>query len=283
MSYSNPQAIVTTEWLAENLHHPDIIVLDGTYHLPIVNRNAAKEFDTKHIEGARFFDIDDICDPKSKLSHMLPSDEIFSEKVGALGIDNTKRIIVYDVYGMQSAARTWWMFRFFGHDNVAVLDGGLPKWTKAGNNVSSLPIMPSPSSFKCNRQPALVKSLEDIKSITNGDTGQIIDARSSGRFNGTEPEPRAGMRSGHMPGAISLPFTEFLDTNNKTYKSSEEIRAIVKELNINLDAPITTTCGSGVTACALSLGLFLIGKTDVSVYDGSWSEWGALADTAIIN
>ena len=125
--------------------------------------------------------------------------------------------------------------------------------------------------------------MEAIKSITNGDTGQIIDARSSGRFNGTEPEPRAGMRSGHMPGAISLPFTEFLDPNNKTYKSSEDIKAIIKELNIDLDAPITTTCGSGVTACALSLGLFLIGKTDVAVYDGSWSEWGALADTAIIN
>ncbi|MDG1275313.1 MAG: rhodanese-like domain-containing protein [Alphaproteobacteria bacterium] len=283
MSYTNPQAIVTTEWLSSNLHNSDIIVLDGTYHLPTANRNAAKEFNSKHIEGAVFFDIDDICDPESKLSHMLPSDEIFSEKVSALGVDNTKRIIVYDVYGMQSAARTWWMFRFFGHDNVAVLDGGLPKWIKAGNKVSSSPVMASPSSFKCNRKPTLVKNLDGIKNIINGATGQIIDARSSGRFNGTEPEPRAGMRSGHMPGAISLPFTKFLNPNDRTYKSSEDIKAIIKELNVDLDAPITTTCGSGVTACALSLGLFLIGKTDVAVYDGSWSEWGALADTAIIN
>ena len=282
MSYVNPQAIVSTEWLSRNINDPNLVVLDGTYHLPTANRNACEEFPLKHIEGAVFFNIDDIADADNVLPHMLPSDKVFSEKVGALGINNEKRVVVYDVYGMQSAARTWWMFRFFGHENVAVLDGGLPKWIKEGNQISSSPVTPLTTTFLCNRQPQLVKNLNEIKEIVEGGKGQIIDARSLGRFNGTEPEPRAGMRSGHMPGAISLPFTEFLDPESKTYISSEKINHLIKKLNIDLNQPITTTCGSGVTACALSLGLFLIGKTDVAVYDGSWSEWGALSDTSIV-
>ena len=282
MSYLNPQAIVSTEWLARNINDPNLVVLDGTYHLPTANRNASEEFPLKHIEGAVFFNIDDIADADNVLPHMLPSDEVFSEKVGALGINNEKRVVVYDVYGMQSAARTWWMFHFFGHENVAVLDGGLPKWIKEGNQISSSPVTPLTTTFVCNRQPQLVKNLNEIKEIVEGGKGQIIDARSLGRFNGTEPEPRANMRSGHMPGAISLPFTEFLDPDSKTYISSEKITHLIEKLNIDLNQPITTTCGSGVTACALSLGLFLIGKTDVAVYDGSWSEWGALSDTSIV-
>ena len=282
MSYLNPQAIVSTEWLSRNINDPNLVVLDGTYHLPTANRNASEEFPLKHIEGAVFFNIDDIADADNVLPHMLPSDKVFSEKVGALGINNEKRVVVYDVYGMQSAARTWWMFHFFGHENVAVLDGGLPKWIKEGNQISSSPVTPLTTTFVCNRQPQLVKNLNEIKEIVEGGQGQIIDARSLGRFNGTEPEPRANMRSGHMPGAISLPFTEFLDPDSKTYISSEKITHLIEKLNIDLNQPITTTCGSGVTACALSLGLFLIGKTDVAVYDGSWSEWGALSDTSIV-
>ena len=282
MSYSNPQAIVSTEWLSKNINDPDLVILDGTYHLPTANRNASQEFPSKHIKGAFFFDIDDIADADNTLPHMLPSDKVFSEKVGALGINNKKRVIVYDVYGMQSAARTWWMFRFFGHDNVAVLDGGLPKWIKDGHEISSSPVSPSSTTFECNRRPDLVKNLGDIKYIIKENNEQIVDARSLGRFNGTEPEPRAGMRSGHMPGAISLPFTAFLDPGDKTYISADKINQIVSNLNIDLNKPIATTCGSGVTACALSLGLFLIGKTDVAVYDGSWSEWGALTDTPVV-
>ena len=282
MSYLNPQAIVSTDWLSNNINNPNLVILDGTYHLPTANRNAAEEFLLKHIESAVFFDIDDIADVDNGLPHMLPSDKVFSDKVGALGINNEKRVVVYDVYGMQSAARTWWMFRFFGHENVSVLDGGLPKWINEGNKISSRPVTPSPTTFVCNRQPRLVKSLNDIKEIVKGEKGQIIDARSLGRFNGTEPEPRPSMRSGHMPGAISLPFTKFLDPESKTYISNEKINHLIKELNIDLSQPITTTCGSGVTACALALGLFLIGKTDVAVYDGSWSEWGALSDTSIV-
>ena len=282
MSYLNSQAIVSTDWLSNNINNPNLVILDGTYHLPTANRNAAEEFLLKHIESAVFFDIDDIADVDHGLPHMLPSDKVFSDKVGALGINNEKRVVVYDVYGMQSAARTWWMFRFFGHENVSVLDGGLPKWIKEGNKISSSPVTPSPTTFVCNRQPRLVKSLNDIKEIVKGEKGQIIDARSLGRFNGTEPEPRPGMRSGHMPGAISLPFTKFLDPESKTYISNEKINHLIKELNIDVNQPITTACGSGVTACALALGLFLIGKTDVAVYDGSWSEWGALSDTSIV-
>ena len=163
MSYLNPQAIVSTEWLSRNINDPNLVVLDGTYHLPTANRNASEEFPQKHIEGAVFFDIDDIADANDSLPHMLPSDEVFSEKVGALGIDNEKRVVVYDVYGMQSAARTWWMFRFFGHENVAVLDGGLPKWIKEGNQISSSPVTPLTTTFVCNRQPQLVKNLNEIK------------------------------------------------------------------------------------------------------------------------
>ena len=282
MSHLNPQAIVSSEWLSKNINNADVVVLDGTYHLPTANRNASQEFSSQHIKRAFFFDIDDIADADNTLPHMLPSDKVFSEKVGALGINNKKRVIVYDVYGVQSAARTWWMFRFFGHDNVAVLDGGLPKWIKDGHEISSSPVSSSSTTFECNRRPDLVRNLGDIKNIIKENNEQIADARSLGRFNGTEPEPRAGMRSGHMPGAISLPFTAFLDPDDKTYLSADKINQVVNSLNIDLNKPITTTCGSGVTACALSLGLFLIGKTDVAVYDGSWSEWGALADTPIV-
>ena len=171
MSYLNPQAIVSTEWLSRNINDPNLVVLDGTYHLPTANRNASEEFPLKHIEGAIFFDIDDIADADNVLPHMLPSDKVFSEKVGALGINNEKRVVVYDVYGMQSAARTWWMFRFFGHDNVAVLDGGLPKWIKEGNQISSSPVTPSPTTFVCNRQPRLVKNLNEIKEIVEDGKG----------------------------------------------------------------------------------------------------------------
>jgi thiosulfate/3-mercaptopyruvate sulfurtransferase len=193
---------------------------------------------------------------------MLPSADLFSKKVGDLGIANDMHIVVYDVYGMQSAARTWWMFKVFGHDKVSILSGGLPKWIKEGNTASSV--------------------LEDIFANINNGKEQIIDARSKGRFNGLEPEPREGMRSGHMPGSISLPFTELLNPEDKTYLTGLEIKEKIKEAGIDLNKPIITTCGSGVTACSLSLGLFLIGKEDVAVYDGSWSEWGALQNTPVI-
>lgn len=282
MSYTNPQALVTTKWLAKNVNDPNTIVLDGTYHLPTAGRNAKTEFLSQHIEGAVFFDIDDICDKDSSLPHMLPSADLFSKKVGDLGIANGMHIVVYDVYGMQSAARTWWMFKVFGHDKVSILSGGLPKWIKEGNTASSVPSVLTPSTYICNKRGELVRNLENIFANINNGKEQIIDARSKGRFNGLEPEPREGMRSGHMPGSISLPFTELLNPEDKTYLTGLEIKEKIKEAGIDLNKPIITTCGSGVTACSLSLGLFLIGKEDVAVYDGSWSEWGALQHTPVI-
>jgi len=282
MSYTNPQALVTTKWLAKNVNDLNTIVLDGTYHLPTVGRSAKTEFTSQHIEGAVFFDIDDICDKDSSLPHMLPSADLFSKKIGDLGIANDMHIVVYDVYGMQSAARTWWMFKVFGHDKVSILSGGLPKWIKEGNTASSVPSVRAPSTYICNKRGELVRNLEDIFANINNGKEQIIDARSKGRFNGLEPEPREGMRSGHMPGSISLPFTELLNPEDKTYLTGLEIKEKIKEAGIDLNKPIITTCGSGVTACSLSLGLFLIGKEDVAVYDGSWSEWGALQNTPVI-
>lgn len=282
MPHANPDALVSTDWLADNLDNPAISILDGTYHLPTAGRDAAAEFGLKHLPGAVRFDIDDICDKDDSLPHMMPSAELFASKVSALGITNAHRVIVYDVYGMQSAARTWWMFRVFGHDNVAVLNGGLPKWEAEGRPVTAATGPRSVSRFQADFRPQLVRGIDDVRRTVDTGDAQIIDARSAGRFTAAEPEPRAGMRSGHMPGAFSLPFTDLLDAPHRTFKDAEAIRERVRAANIDLDKPITTSCGSGVTACAVSLGLFLIGKEDAAVYDGSWSEWGGRADTPVV-
>ena len=282
MSYTNPQALASTDWLADNLDNTSVTVLDGTSHLPTTGRDAAAEFSEKHIPGALRFDIDAIADPDSSLPHMLPSSELFAKKVGALGIRNEHRIVVYDVYGMQSAARVWWMFRVFGHDNIAVLNGGLPKWESEERRVTGKVNTPLTVEFEATFRPNLVRDIGDVRRILESKAEQIIDVRAAGRFTGTEAEPRAGMRSGHMPSAINLPFTELLEGDFKTYKSANAIHSRVEAANIDLSLPITTSCGSGVTACALALGLYLIGNEDVAVYDGSWTEWGGRQDTRIV-
>jgi thiosulfate/3-mercaptopyruvate sulfurtransferase len=282
MHPANHDALVSTDWLAKNLDNPAISILDGTYHLPTARRDAAAEFTLKHLPGAARFDIDDICDKDDVLPHMIPSAELFASKVSALGITNEHQVIVYDVYGMQSAARTWWMFRVFGHDNVTVLNGGLPKWEAEGRPITTATSPRSVSRFQADFRPQLVRAIDDVRRTVDTGDAQIIDARSAGRFNAAEPEPRAVMRSGHMPGAFSLPFTELLDTPYRTFKNTEAIRERVRAANIDLDKPITISCGSGVTACAVSLGLFQIGKKDASVYDGSWSEWGDRSDTPVV-
>lgn len=282
MPYSNAEALVSTEWLADNIADPDVVVLDGTYHLPTAKRDAAAEFAVKHIPGAIRFDIDDISDPDDPLPHMIPTPGLFAAKVSALGIRNDQRVIVYDVYGMQSAARTWWMFRVFGHDNVAVLNGGLPKWEADGRAITSETVSPPASAFQAGFRPELVRGIKDIRNVVDAGGARIVDARSAGRFTAAEPEPRAGMRSGHMPGAASLPFTNLLDPAFREFKDADAIVKHVKDAGIDLDGPIITSCGSGVTACAVSLALFLIGKEDAAVYDGSWSEWGGRSDTPIV-
>jgi len=282
MSYANPHALVSTDWLAENLNSPAVTVLDGTSHLPTTGRDAAAEFAEKHIPGAIRFDIDDVADPNASLPHMLPSPELFAAKVSEMGISNDHKVVVYDVYGMQSAARIWWMFRIFGHDDVAVLNGGLPKWEAEGNPVSAETVTPAPGAFTASFRPELVRSIDDIRRFVEDGAEQIVDVRAAGRFTAEEPEPRAGMRSGHMPGAVNLPFTQLLEGEHRTYKDADAIRALAEGANIDLSRPVATSCGSGVTACALTLGLYLIGKEDVAVYDGSWTEWGGRQDTPVV-
>ena len=281
MTYKNPDALVSTKELLENIDNPDIVILDGTYHLPNVDRDAEEEFESGHVQGAKYFNINKICDPDSDLPHMLPSPTLFAEAVGSLGISNEKKVIVYDVYGMQSAARTWWMFRVFGHDNVSVLDGGLPKWLKDGNKLSSDITPTIPQLFTANYRENLVRHLSDIFDLVETNKEQIIDARTSGRFYGTEPEPRKGMRSGHIPGSVNLPFGQLLSREDKTFLTASELEEQFSNIIEDIDKPFVTTCGSGVTACILALALFLIGKEDTAVYDGSWSEWGSLSETPI--
>ncbi|HEX2436785.1 MAG TPA: 3-mercaptopyruvate sulfurtransferase [Methylomirabilota bacterium] len=272
--------VVTTEWLAAHLRETDLRVVDGSWHMPHLNRDPRAEFEAAHVPGAVFFDIDTIADRSTNLPHMLPSAEHFAAAVGALGIGSGDRVIVYDVRGVVSAARVWWTFRAFGHDGVAVLDGGLKKWRAEGRAVESGPARPTPRVFTARRRPELVRDLEAIRANIGSHAAQVLDARSAGRFAGTEPEPRAGLRGGHIPGSLNLPY-ETLYRPDGTLKSPADLGRAVAASGVDLAKPVVTTCGSGVTASVLALALYVLGRRNVAVYDGSWSEWGARADTPI--
>ncbi|GHD48363.1 sulfurtransferase [Thalassobaculum fulvum] len=280
---SDPVAggVVSTAWLADRLNDPTVKVLDGTYHLPTAKRDGNAEFLERHIPGAVRFDIDDVCDPDDPLPHMIPSPDRFAEKVSALGIGNGDTVVVYDVYGLQSAARTWWMFRLFGHDKVAVLDGGMPAWTAEGRALESGPAKVAPARFTAGFRPELVRRREDVLANIASKAEQVADARSAGRFTGTEPEPRAGMRSGHIPGSRSLPISELLDPATKTVLPNEGLRAAFDKAGLDPSKPIVSSCGSGVTACVIALAAHRLGHPGVAVYDGSWSEWGGRDDTPV--
>jgi thiosulfate/3-mercaptopyruvate sulfurtransferase len=282
MTHSASGALVTTDWLADNLDNSGVVLLDGTYHLPTAKRDAAAEFAAKHIPGAIRFDIDDICDASNPLPHMIPSAEVFAEKVSALGITNNHKVVAYDVYGLQSAARVWWMFRLFGHDNVGVLNGGLPKWEAEGRKVTAETKARPPARFTAEFRPHLVRSIDDVHRTIEDGSAQIVDVRSAGRFTAVEPEPRAGMRSGHMPNALNLPYTDLLAGPHREYLDAAALQARLAAAKVDLSRPVITSCGSGVTACAASLAMFLLGKEDAAVYDGSWSEWGGRQDTPIV-
>lgn len=281
MPYANPDSLVSTGWLEDHLSSPDIRIVDATYYLPMQGKDARAEYDERHIPGAVFFDIDEIADSSVDLPHMLPSPEKFSARMRKLGLGDGNRIIVYDGHGMMSAARVWWELRVFGHKDVAILDGGLPKWLAEGRPLEDLPPMPRERHFTARFDHHLVRDKEQIRENLATGREQVLDARSAGRFDGTEAEIWPGRRSGHIPGSRNVPFTDLLDPAMKTFLPAEAMAERFRAAGIDMNRPVVTTCGSGITACVLAFGLHLIGHKDVAVYDGSWAEWGRPGDTPV--
>ena len=266
--------IVETDWLANHLKSPDLIVLDGSWHLPTAGRNPRTEYQAEHIPGALFFDIDDIVDDKSPLPHMLPSTVKFSSRMKKMGIGDGARIVVYDTSGIFSAARVWWTFRAMGHQDVAVLNGGLKKWKAEAR---ALEDGPPPKRSERHYTPLqnteIIRDLDEMKALVGKPSAQIVDARPAGRFEGRDSEPRAGLSKGHMPGARNIPSSTLLNPDG-TFKSPDELAVLFKNAGVDVAKPVVTTCGSGVTASMLALALAVVGQTNAAVYDGSWAEWG---------
>ncbi len=270
----DPKTLVSTEWLAAHIKDPDLRILDGSWYLPQQARDAKAEYDAGHIPGARFFDIDEISDHRSDLPHMAPPVEKFMSRLRAMGVGDGHQVVVYDGAGLMSAARVWWMFRLMGQENIAVLDGGLPKWQAEGREIEDLPPVIRDRHMTVRVQNHLVRDVTQVSAAAKLHDHEIIDARSASRFAGAEAEPREGLRSGHIPGSRNVPFGMLLNKNG-TMKSPEDCRAIFEAAGVDLSKPAITSCGSGVTAAILSLALERMGKKDHSLYDGSWAEWGA--------
>ncbi|CAN8240394.1 unnamed protein product [Cochlearia groenlandica] len=302
-SASTKEPVVSVDWLHSNLKESDLKVLDASWYMPEEQRNPIQEYQVAHIPGALFFDLDGISDRTTSLPHMLPSEEAFAAGCSALGIENKDGVVVYDAKGIFSAARVWWMFRVFGHNKVWVLNGGLPRWRASGYDVESSASgdailkasaaseaiekiyqgqTVTPITFQTNFQPHLVWTLDQVRKNMDDQTYQHIDARSKARFDGTAPEPRKGIRSGHIPGSKCVPFPQMFDSS-QTLLPAEELKKRFEQEDISMDKPIMASCGTGVTACILAMGLHRVGKTDVPIYDGSWTEWATEPDLPMVS
>lgn len=273
--------LVQTEWLASQLDNPSVRIVDATWMLPNAGRKGIEDFSAGHIPGAVFWDIDAIADPASSLPHMMPDEATFERHMNSLGISNDHHVIVYDSVSMMTSARVWWALRAFGHDRVSLLDGGAVKWRAEGRALSADAAEIGDTSFKAGFNPAMVRSLDDVRANLNTGAAQVLDARSAGRFAAAEPEPRPECRSGHIPGSFNLPFNTLIDPATSTIRSAAELSASLAEAGIDSARPVVTTCGSGITACVLALAMHLTGKDDVAIYDGSWTEWGSRTDTPV--
>ena len=272
--------LVSTEWLSEHLGDPDLVILDASWHMPAEGRDARAEYAERHIPGAVFFDIDAIADHASGLPHMLPAGPDFATAARRLGVSQGSRIVAYDSTGVFSAPRAWWSFRAMGHPAVAVLDGGLPKWLAEGRPVESGWREAEHGDFKARPRPALVRDLAAVRVALESAAEQLVDARASARFRGEAPEPRAGLRSGHMPGARNLPWTSLIAADG-TLAAPETLKSAFEDARVDVDRPVVATCGSGLSACILAIGLARLGREDAAVYDGSWTEWASRDDTPI--
>ena len=274
MAHDDPKTLVSTDWLANHLKDPDLRVLDGTWFMPSEGRNAKAEYAQAHIPGARFFDIDDISDNRSDLPHMAPPVEKFMSRMRAMGVGDGHQVVVYDAHGLFSAARVWWLFRLMGQENIAVLDGGLPKWQAEGRPTEDMPPIVRDRHMTVRRQNQMVKDVTQVSSASKLGDYEILDARSPGRFRGDDPEPREGLRSGHIPRSKNVYYRDLLNEDG-TMKTPDDLRTTLNSAGLDMGKPAITSCGSGVTAAIINLALERVGKTDHALYDGSWTEWGA--------
>lgn len=279
MLLNRSKFLVDTKWFSKNYQKNALVIIDASWHLPSSNRNAFAEFEAQHIPGAVFFDHDAIVDPDSLLPHALPSESQFSKAVSDLGVNNDRTVVVYDTGGLHAAARTWWMFKVFGHKKVFILDGGLQKWMADGYPTESGAAQSAPRHFKATIDHMALRSADDLIHNLTSQNETIVDARGADRFYGRVAEPREGLKSGHIPNSVNLPFGNLYNADD-TLKSKDELTTLFKEAGVTFDKPIITTCGSGITAASLVLALHVMGKRDVSLYDGSWSEWGGLGAEA---